>query len=89
VLACLGRDDPLPSWNDGAAESAIVDFVEAGTTEGGEPPPLAEGATDTSPSSRTAPTEALHAQAVCGPPEALIGDDIGPRSNCPPGWHHP
>jgi phosphoglycolate phosphatase-like HAD superfamily hydrolase len=28
-------DDPLPSWNDGAAKQAIVDFVEAVTTEGG------------------------------------------------------
>jgi hypothetical protein len=28
-------DDPLPSWNDGAARSAIVEFVEAVTTEGG------------------------------------------------------
>jgi phosphoserine phosphatase len=28
-------DDPLPSWNEGAAKSAIVEFVEAVTTEGG------------------------------------------------------
>jgi phosphoserine phosphatase len=28
-------DDPLPSWNDGAAKSAIVDFVDAVTTDGG------------------------------------------------------
>jgi phosphoglycolate phosphatase-like HAD superfamily hydrolase len=28
-------DDPLPSWNDGAAKQAILDFVEATTTEGG------------------------------------------------------
>ena len=27
--------DPLPSWNDGAAKSAIVDFVTAVTTQGG------------------------------------------------------
>jgi hypothetical protein len=27
-------DDPLPSWNDGAAKSAIVDFVDAVTTDG-------------------------------------------------------
>src|SRR5690606_37368545 len=26
--------DPLPSWNDGPARRAIVDFVEATTTEG-------------------------------------------------------
>src|SRR5918999_5176480 len=29
------QEDPLPSWNDGAAKSAIVDFVEAVTTDGG------------------------------------------------------
>jgi phosphoserine phosphatase len=28
-------DDPLPSWNDGPARQAIVEFVEAVTTEGG------------------------------------------------------
>src|SRR5918996_4914097 len=28
-------DDPLPSWNDGAAKQAIVEFVDAATTEGG------------------------------------------------------
>jgi phosphoglycolate phosphatase-like HAD superfamily hydrolase len=27
--------DPLPSWNDGAAKRAIVEFVRATTTEGG------------------------------------------------------
>jgi phosphoglycolate phosphatase-like HAD superfamily hydrolase len=27
--------DPLPSWNDGAAKQAIVDFVKATTTTGG------------------------------------------------------
>ena len=26
--------DPLPSWNDGAAKQAIVEFVQATTTEG-------------------------------------------------------
>lgn len=30
------QDDPLPSWNDGAAKSAIVEFVEAVTTDGPE-----------------------------------------------------
>jgi phosphoserine phosphatase len=29
------QDEPLPSWNDGAAKSAIVEFVDAVTTEGG------------------------------------------------------
>lgn len=36
------QTDPLPSWNDGAAKQAIVEFVEATTTEGGAdfvPPP--------------------------------------------------
>jgi phosphoserine phosphatase len=28
-------DDPLPSWNDGPAKQAILEFVEAVTTEGG------------------------------------------------------
>ena len=28
-------DDPLPSWNDGPAKQAILDFVAAATTEGG------------------------------------------------------
>ena len=28
--------DPLPSWNDGAAKKAIVDFVKA-TTDAGKP----------------------------------------------------
>jgi phosphoserine phosphatase len=27
-------DDPLPSWNDGAAKTAITDFVKTTTTEG-------------------------------------------------------
>jgi haloacid dehalogenase-like hydrolase len=29
------QDDPLPSWNDGAAKQAILDLVAATTTEGG------------------------------------------------------
>jgi phosphoglycolate phosphatase-like HAD superfamily hydrolase len=29
-------DDPLPSWNDGAAKRAIVDFVQHVTTPGGK-----------------------------------------------------
>jgi phosphoserine phosphatase len=29
------QEEALPSWNDGAAKSAIVEFVEAVTTEGG------------------------------------------------------
>ena len=28
-------DNPLPSWNDGAAKQAIIDFVAETTTEGG------------------------------------------------------
>ncbi|HKE38278.1 MAG TPA: HAD family hydrolase [Casimicrobiaceae bacterium] len=30
----LAQDDPLPSWNDGAAKKAIIDFVQATTTQG-------------------------------------------------------
>jgi phosphoglycolate phosphatase-like HAD superfamily hydrolase len=29
------QTDPLPSWNDGAARKAIVEFVQATTTQGG------------------------------------------------------
>src|SRR5271166_2348944 len=47
VLFVLGvpaqaETDPLPSWNDGAAKKAIVEFVQATTTQGGPqfvPPP--------------------------------------------------
>ena len=38
----FAQADPLPSWNDGAAKKAIVDFVQATTTQGGAqfvPPP--------------------------------------------------
>ena len=39
TVACSGvaaqaQDDPLPSWNDGAAKQAIVEFVTATTKEG-------------------------------------------------------
>ena len=34
LLAAGVRADPLPSWNDGAAKQAIVEFVKATTTEG-------------------------------------------------------
>jgi hypothetical protein len=30
----LAQGDPLPSWNDGAAKKAIVEFVQATTTQG-------------------------------------------------------
>ena len=30
----LAQTDPLPSWNDGAAKKAIVEFVQTTTTEG-------------------------------------------------------
>jgi phosphoserine phosphatase len=30
----MAQDDPLPSWNDGAAKTAIMEFVRATTTEG-------------------------------------------------------
>jgi hypothetical protein len=29
------EDRPLPSWNDGAARAAILDFVARASTEGG------------------------------------------------------
>ena len=32
--AASAATDPLPSWNDGAAKTAIVDFVKATTTKG-------------------------------------------------------
>ena len=36
LLVTVARaEDPLPSWNDGPAKKAIVDFVQATTTEGG------------------------------------------------------
>jgi phosphoglycolate phosphatase-like HAD superfamily hydrolase len=35
AAAAAQSDDPLPSWNDGPAKSAIVEFVEAVTSEGG------------------------------------------------------
>jgi hypothetical protein len=30
----LAQTDPLPSWNDGLAKKAIVDFVQTTTTQG-------------------------------------------------------
>jgi phosphoglycolate phosphatase-like HAD superfamily hydrolase len=33
-LPAQAQTDPLPSWNDGAAKKAIVDFVQATTTQG-------------------------------------------------------
>ncbi|MDQ0316117.1 HAD family hydrolase [Amorphus orientalis] len=33
--AAFAQTDPLPSWNDGATKTAIVEFVEAVTTAGG------------------------------------------------------
>ncbi len=35
ISGALAQSDPLPSWNDGANKQAIVEFVEAVTTEGG------------------------------------------------------
>ena len=34
-MALQAQDDPLPSWNDGATKTAILDFVAETTTEGG------------------------------------------------------
>jgi phosphoglycolate phosphatase-like HAD superfamily hydrolase len=36
VHVAAAADDPLPSWNDGAAKGAIVDFVQRVTTPGGK-----------------------------------------------------
>src|SRR6185312_2023924 len=36
LLVTVARaEDPLPSWNDGPAKKAIVEFVQATTSEGG------------------------------------------------------
>src|SRR5262245_28827453 len=35
VTATAKGTDPLPSWNDGAAKKAIVEFVEKVTKQGG------------------------------------------------------
>jgi phosphoglycolate phosphatase-like HAD superfamily hydrolase len=35
ITAAAQSDDPLPSWNDGPARQAIIEFVEAVTTGGG------------------------------------------------------
>ena len=35
ALQAHAQDDPLPSWNDGAAKQAIIDLVTETTTEGG------------------------------------------------------
>ena len=32
--AIAAQDDALPSWNDGAARTAILDFLAAATNEG-------------------------------------------------------
>jgi phosphoglycolate phosphatase-like HAD superfamily hydrolase len=40
--AALAQTDPLPSWNDGAAKKAILEFVQTTTTQGSPrfvPPP--------------------------------------------------
>ena len=34
AASALAQSDPLPSWNDGAAKKAIVEFVQATTTQG-------------------------------------------------------
>jgi hypothetical protein len=45
LTACANvraQGDPLPSWNDGPAKQAIVEFVKT-TTDGGEPEVRAGG----------------------------------------------
>src|SRR5262245_60077485 len=42
VAQAFAQTDPLPSWNDGSAKRAIVEFVRVTTTEGSPrfvPPP--------------------------------------------------
>src|SRR5262249_21888213 len=42
VAHVFAQTDPLPSWNDGSAKRAIVEFVKVTTTEGSPrfvPPP--------------------------------------------------
>lgn len=34
ISSARAADNPLPAWNDGAAKTAIMDFVKATTTEG-------------------------------------------------------
>jgi hypothetical protein len=34
-MALQAQDDPLPSWNEGAAKQSILEFVTQTTTEGG------------------------------------------------------
>jgi phosphoglycolate phosphatase-like HAD superfamily hydrolase len=36
ILRSARAEDPLPSWNEGAAKSAITSFVKTATTEGGK-----------------------------------------------------
>ena len=47
------QDDPLPSWNDGAAKQAILDFVD-GDHHGGRRRPSCRPASASPPSTRTA-----------------------------------
>jgi len=35
ATAVASAQDPLPSWNDGSAEQAILEFVKATTTQAG------------------------------------------------------
>jgi hypothetical protein len=51
LMSAAFADDPLPSWNDGPAKQAIVDFVKKTTTQGGQQfvPPARRIATPASP----------------------------------------
>ena len=49
----LAQTDPLPSWNDGPAKKAILEFVQATTTQG-ESEVRARRASASPPSTRTA-----------------------------------
>ena len=43
-LTTAYAQDPLPSWNDGPAKQAIVEFVKATTTQGSPAVRAARGA---------------------------------------------
>ena len=42
ILPVAAQADPLPSWNDGATKTAIVDFVKRTTTAGPDFVPVAD-----------------------------------------------
>ena len=57
----VAQTDPLPSWNDGPAKKAIVEFVQATTTQGGPKfvPPVERIASDARRGSRRSSTPCI------------------------------